>query len=167
MSQQPARLGPLSGLGLHFCVQLLDSLLQLHVQTQELISSLTGVGWQRQGLQCALPRPTPQRMALAQGVIESDRLQGVLQSRSHPHPPVSVPQQGSQVPLFDRWHPNLREAIISASFVPSPFGWNTAKCTRFVCEADVAMTSVIRAPMLRRWLHRTLCVSLQHNQRTY
>jgi hypothetical protein len=51
-------------------------------------------------------------MALAQGMIECDRLQGVLQSRSHPHPLVSVPQQGSQVPLFDRGHPNLGNAIL-------------------------------------------------------
>jgi hypothetical protein len=34
-------------------------------------------------------------MGLAQGVIESDRLQGVLQSRSHLHPLVPVAQQGS------------------------------------------------------------------------
>ena len=66
--------------------------LQLCVQTQQLISSLTHVEWQWQGFQCLLPRRTPQGMVLAQGVIEGDRLQGVLQSRSHLHPLVSVAQ---------------------------------------------------------------------------
>jgi hypothetical protein len=49
-------------------------------------------------------------MALSQGVIECDRLQRVLQSRSHLHPLVPVPQQGSQVPFFARGHPNLGKA---------------------------------------------------------
>jgi hypothetical protein len=62
------------------------------IQTEQLVSSLTGVGWQRQVLQCALSRFTPQAMTLSQGVIECDRLQGVLQSRSHPHPLVTVSQ---------------------------------------------------------------------------
>jgi hypothetical protein len=67
MRQQPARLWPLSSLCFYFFVQLLDSPLQLSVQSKQLISSLTGVKWQSQGLQCALPRPTPQAMAVSQG----------------------------------------------------------------------------------------------------
>jgi hypothetical protein len=51
-------------------------------------------------------------MAFSQGMIKRDRLQRVLQSRSHPYPLVTVSQQGSQVPLFDRGHPNLRKAIL-------------------------------------------------------
>jgi hypothetical protein len=50
---------------------------------------------------------------LPQGVIEGDRLQRVLQPRSHPHPLIPVAQQGSQVPKFDRGHPNLRKAILT------------------------------------------------------
>ena len=60
--QQPARLWPLSGLVFHFFVQFLDSFLQLYVQAQQFRSSLTGVGWQRQCLQCALPRCAPELM---------------------------------------------------------------------------------------------------------
>jgi hypothetical protein len=44
-------------------------------------------------------------------VIKRDGLQGVLQSRSHLHPLMSVPQQGSQIPLFHRRHPDRGKAI--------------------------------------------------------
>jgi hypothetical protein len=50
---------------------------------------------------------------LPQGVIECDRLQRVLHSGSHPHPLISISQQGSQVALLGRGHPNLRKAILT------------------------------------------------------
>jgi hypothetical protein len=51
-------------------------------------------------------------MAVAQGVIEGDRLHSMLQSRSHLYPLVSVAQQGSQIPLLGRWHPDLGKAVL-------------------------------------------------------
>jgi hypothetical protein len=95
MCQQPARLWPLSGLRFHFLIKFLDPLLQLRVQTEQLTSSLTGVGWQRYSFQCAPSPRTPECTALSHGVIERDGLQRVLQTGSHPHPLITVAQQGS------------------------------------------------------------------------
>ena len=55
MRQQAERLGSLPGLFFHLPVQFLDPLLQLGVQAQQFVSPLTGVGRQRQSLQCFLP----------------------------------------------------------------------------------------------------------------
>src|SRR5215510_1216555 len=57
---------------------------------QQFVPPLTGVTRQSPGLECFLPRGTPQRPPLPQRVIESDRLQRVLHSRSHLHPLMSV-----------------------------------------------------------------------------
>jgi hypothetical protein len=54
-------------------------------------------------------------------MIKCDRLQRVLQSRSHPYPLVMISQQGSQVPLFDRGHPNLRKAVLEEQITTVPF----------------------------------------------
>jgi hypothetical protein len=35
----------------------------------------------------------------------------MLQSRSHLHPLVAIPQQGSQISLFGGWHPDIRKVI--------------------------------------------------------
>jgi hypothetical protein len=44
--------------------------------------------------------------------LEGDGLQGMLQSRSHLYPLVSVAQQGSQIPLLGRRHPNLGKPVL-------------------------------------------------------
>src|ERR1700739_2813537 len=57
MRQQSPCLWSLSGFRLHLLVQLLDSLVELRIQTKQFISSLRGVFWQGQILQASPPRP--------------------------------------------------------------------------------------------------------------
>src|SRR2546430_3796386 len=95
MRQQAERLRPLLDLFFYLPVQLLDPLLQLHVQPQQFVPPLTGVAGQRQGLQCLLPSCSPQTSPSPQCVIERHGLQCVLYSRSYLHPLMTVPQQGS------------------------------------------------------------------------
>jgi hypothetical protein len=100
MRQQPECLTSLPYLFFHLPVQFLDPLLQLSMQTQQLIPPLTRVGRQRQSPQRPLSCLAPQTSASSQCVIERDCLQCVLHSRPDLHPLMTVAQQGSQIPLF-------------------------------------------------------------------
>jgi hypothetical protein len=88
--------------GLHdlsFLVEILECRMRGH--------SLSKGG---RGKACSATRLAPKSSALPQGVIERDGLQRVLHSRSYLHPRMTVPQQGAQVPLLGRGHPDRGKA---------------------------------------------------------